>query len=50
MAVVGAAKLETLMRKSAGLDLEKNKVKEITDIVEAKLYDFFFETNCGRAK
>ena len=39
MAVVGAAKLETLMRKSAGLDLEKNKVKEITDIVEAKLYD-----------
>ena len=39
MAVVGVAKLEALMRKSAGLDLEKNKVKEITDIVEAKLYD-----------
>ena len=39
MAVVGAAKLEALMRKAASLDLEKNKVKEITDIVEAKLYD-----------
>ena len=39
MAVVGAVKLEVLMRKSAGLDLEKSKVKEITDIVEKKLYD-----------
>ncbi len=39
MAVVGAAKLEALMRKAASLDIEKSKVKEITDIVEAKLYD-----------
>ncbi len=39
MAVVGVAKLEALMRKSASLDLDKNKAKEITDIVEKKLYD-----------
>ncbi len=39
MAVVGASKIETLMRKAAGLDIEKGKVKEITDIVEKKLYD-----------
>jgi len=39
MAVVGAAKLEILMRKAAGLDIDKNKAKEITDIVEKKLYD-----------
>ena len=39
MAVVGAVKLETLMRKSAGLDIDKSKAKEITDIVEKKLYD-----------
>jgi len=39
MAVVGAAKLEALMRKAASLDIEKGKVKEITDIVEKKLYD-----------
>ena len=39
MAVVGAVKLEALMRKSAGLDIDKSKAKEITDIVEKKLYD-----------
>ncbi|ACO04062.1 MAG TPA: DUF1931 domain-containing protein [Persephonella sp.] len=39
MAVVGASKIEALMRKAAGLDIEKSKVKEITDIVEKKLYD-----------
>ncbi|HHG73968.1 MAG TPA: DUF1931 family protein, partial [Persephonella sp.] len=39
MAVVGAVKLEILMRKAAGLDIDKNKAKEITDIVEKKLYD-----------
>ena len=39
MAVVGAAKLEALMRKAASIDIEKGKVKEITDIVEKKLYD-----------
>jgi len=39
MAVVGVAKLEALMRKSASLDIDKNKAKEITDIVEKKLYD-----------
>ncbi len=39
MAVVGVAKLEALMRKAASLDIDKNKAKEITDIVEKKLYD-----------
>ena len=39
MAVVGFARLEALMRKAAGLDIDKNKAKEITDIVEKKLYD-----------
>jgi hypothetical protein len=39
MAVVGVPKLEALFRKSAGLDIDKNKAKEITDIVEKKLYD-----------
>jgi hypothetical protein len=39
MAVVGVSKLESLFRKAAGLDIDKNKVKEITDIVEKKLYD-----------
>jgi len=39
MAVVGFAKLEALFRKAAGLDIDKNKAKAITDIVEKKLYD-----------
>jgi hypothetical protein len=39
MAVVGFAKLEALMRKAASLDIDKSKAKEITDIVEKKLYD-----------
>ncbi|SMP18498.1 protein of unknown function [Desulfurobacterium pacificum] len=39
MAVVGFAKLEALFRKAASLDIDKNKAKEITDIVEKKLYD-----------
>ena len=39
MPVVGVAKLEILMRKAASLDIDKNKAKEITDIVEKKLYD-----------
>ncbi len=39
MAVVGFTKLEALFRKGAGLDIDKNKAKEITDIVEKKLYD-----------
>ncbi|OMH40503.1 DUF1931 family protein [Desulfurobacterium indicum] len=39
MAIVGFGKLETLFRKAAGLDIDKNKAKAITDIVEKKLYD-----------
>jgi hypothetical protein len=39
MAVVGFAKLEALLRKAASLDIDKNKAKGITDIVEKKLYD-----------
>ncbi len=39
MAIVGFGQLESLFRKAAGLDLDKNKAKEITDIVEKKLYD-----------
>ena len=39
MAIVGFSQLESLFRKAAGLDIDKNKAKEITDIVEKKLYD-----------
>ncbi len=39
MAIVGFAKLEALFRKAASIDLDKNKAKAITDIVEKKLYD-----------
>ncbi|WP_457568491.1 DUF1931 family protein [Desulfurobacterium sp.] len=39
MAVIGFARLESLFRKAAGLDIDKNKAKTITDIVEKKLYD-----------
>ncbi|WP_457570097.1 DUF1931 family protein [Desulfurobacterium sp.] len=39
MAIVGFGKLEALFRKAAGLDIDKNKAKAITDIVEKKLYD-----------
>ncbi len=39
MAVVGFHRLEELFRKGAGLDVKKGHVKDITDIVEQKLYD-----------
>ncbi len=39
MAVVGFHRLEELFRKGAGLDIKKGHVKDITDIVEQKLYD-----------
>ncbi len=39
MAVMGFHHLEELFRRSAGLDIKKGHAKEITDIVEQKLYD-----------
>jgi hypothetical protein len=39
MAVVGFHRLEELFRRGAGLDIKKGHAKEITDIVENKLYD-----------
>ena len=39
MAVMGFHKLEELFRKGASLDIKKGHAKEVTDIVEQKLYD-----------
>ncbi|WP_418640768.1 DUF1931 family protein [Sulfurimonas sp. ST-27] len=39
MAVVGFTKLQEIFRKSASLDIHKGHAKEVTDIVEQKLYD-----------
>jgi len=39
MAVTGAHKIEALYKKAAGLRLDKSKVKEISDLVDKKLYD-----------
>ncbi len=39
MAVIGFSKLQALFRKAAGLDIDKNKAKLITEIAEKKLYD-----------
>lgn len=39
MAVIGFHKLEELFRRGASLDIKKGHAKEVTDIVEQKLYD-----------
>jgi len=39
MAVVGFTKLQAIFRKGASLDIHKGHAKDITDIVEQKLYD-----------
>ncbi len=39
MAVVGVHKIEKLFKEVASLRLDKSKVKEISDIVDDKLYD-----------
>ena len=39
MAVIGFHKLEELFRKGASLDIKKGHAKDVTDIVEQKLYD-----------
>ncbi len=39
MAVAGAHKIEALFKKAAGLQIHKNKVKEISDIIDQKLHD-----------
>ena len=39
MALVGFHKLEELFRRGASLDIKKGHAKDITDIVEEKLYD-----------
>jgi len=40
MAVAGAHKIEALYKNAAGLRLSKEKVKEISDVIDKKLYDF----------
>ncbi len=39
MAVTGAHKIEELYKKAAGLRIDKSKVKQISDVVDQKLYD-----------
>jgi hypothetical protein len=39
MAVVGFTKLQEIFRKGASLDIHKGHAKDVTDIVEQKLYD-----------
>ncbi len=39
MAVVGAHKIEELFKKAASLQIHKNRVKEISDIVDRKFHD-----------
>ncbi|NPA65954.1 MAG: DUF1931 family protein [Epsilonproteobacteria bacterium] len=39
MAVVGFTKLQEIFRKGAGLDIHKGHAKEITDIIDQKVYD-----------
>ena len=39
MAVVGFTKLQAIFRKGASLDIHKGHAKDVTDIVEQKLYD-----------
>ncbi len=39
MAVVGFTKLQEIFRKGAGLDIHKGHAKDITDIVDQKVYD-----------
>lgn len=39
MAVVGFTKLQEIFRKGAGLEIAKGHAKEITDIVDQKVYD-----------
>ena len=39
MAVVGFTKLQEIFRKGASLDIAKGHAKEITDIVDQKIYD-----------
>ena len=39
MAATGAHNIENLYKKAAGLKIHKNKIKEISDIVDAKFND-----------
>jgi hypothetical protein len=39
MAVVGYTRLKEIFRKGAGMDIAKGHAKDITDIVDQKIYD-----------
>ncbi len=39
MAVTGTHKIEALYKKAVGLRIDKSKVKQISDVVDQKLYD-----------
>ncbi len=49
MKIEGAYKIEELFKKAAGLRLAKNRVKEIEDAVDRKLYDMLLvaQENAG---
>ncbi len=39
MAIVGTHKIEELYKKAAGLRIPKNRIKELSDIIDNKLHD-----------
>ncbi len=39
MAIVGAHKIEALYKKAAGLKIPKNRIKELSDLIDNKLHD-----------
>lgn len=47
MAVVGVHKIEELYKKAAGLRVDRQKVKKISDVVDQKLYDLLVEAEAN---
>ncbi len=39
MAVVGAHKIEALFKKAVGLKISKEKIKEVSDVIDQKFHD-----------
>jgi len=47
MAVTGFHKIEALYKKTAGLKLDHEKVKEISHVIDQKLYDLLVEAEAN---
>ncbi|RMA97615.1 DUF1931 family protein [Hydrogenothermus marinus] len=49
MAITGVHKIEEIFKKSASLRLDKDKIKEVNDLISQKLYDLLIvaEENAG---